>query len=88
VRNPEETIGASKSIAHAEEMRSRGWSEPAAINAPVEDEAVEPVLGMNQKHILPAQSYCFFFFASSLPQNFSLLPTYPLSYLPLPTSHH
>jgi hypothetical protein len=60
VQNPEETIGASKSIAHAEEMRSEGWSEPAATNAPVEDEAVEPVLGMNQKHILTAQSYCFF----------------------------
>jgi hypothetical protein len=31
-----------------------GWSEPAATNAPDEDEAVQAVLGMNQKHISPA----------------------------------
>jgi hypothetical protein len=30
-----------------------GWSEPAATNAPVEDEAVQAVLGKNKKHILP-----------------------------------
>jgi hypothetical protein len=68
-----------------------GWSEPAATNAPVEDEAVEAVLGMNQNHILPIQSYCFFLsllypkkFPSYLPP--SHLP--PLSYLcvPSPTS--
>jgi hypothetical protein len=29
-----------------------GWSEPAATNAPVEDEAIQVVLGMNQKSIL------------------------------------
>jgi hypothetical protein len=29
-----------------------GWSEPAATNAPVEDEAIQAVLWMNQKHIL------------------------------------
>jgi hypothetical protein len=29
-----------------------GWNEPTAANAPIEDEAVEVVLGMNQKHIL------------------------------------
>jgi hypothetical protein len=28
-----------------------GWSEPAATSAPVQDEAVQAVLGMNQKHI-------------------------------------
>jgi len=64
----------------------QGWSEPAATNAPVKDEAVEVVLGMNQNHILPAQFFCFFAFI--LPQNISLLPTYllpPPSYLP-PTS--
>jgi len=30
-----------------------GWSEPTTTNAPVEDEAVQVVLGVNQKHILP-----------------------------------
>jgi len=29
-----------------------GWSETTATNAPVQDEAVQAVLGMNQKHIL------------------------------------
>jgi hypothetical protein len=64
-----------------------GWSELAPTNAPVEDEPVQPVLRMNQNHILPAQIYIFFP-ASTLPQNISLLPTYLLptpSYLP-PTS--
>jgi hypothetical protein len=63
-----------------------GWSEPAATNAPAEDEAVEVVLGMNQNHILLAQIYIIFP-ASILPQNIFLLPTYllPLTYL-LPTS--
>jgi hypothetical protein len=32
------------------------WNELVATNAPVEDEAIEIVLRMNQKHILPAQS--------------------------------
>jgi hypothetical protein len=59
-----------------------GWSEPAATNAPFEDEAVEAVLGMNQNHILPAQIYIFFP-ASTLPQNISLLPTYLLPTSPL-----
>jgi len=59
-----------------------GWSEPAATNAPVEDEAVEAISGMNQNHILPAQSYCFF--PSLLcPKNF---PSYlPHSHLPPPS---
>ncbi len=34
-----------------------GWSEPAATNAPVQDDAVEAVFKMNQKHILPAWNY-------------------------------
>jgi hypothetical protein len=65
-----------------------GWSEPAATNAPDEDEAVEAVLGMNQNHILPAQIYIFFP-ASTLPQNISLLPTYlpPPSYFLLTPSY-
>ncbi len=62
-----------------------GWSEQAATNAPIEDEAVEAVLGMNQKHILPAQSYCFFLFLLC-PKNF---PSYiPPSHLPPPSYLH
>jgi hypothetical protein len=46
-------------------QQSEGWSEPAATSAPVQDEAVQAVLGMNQKHILPcpsspAQGFWFF----------------------------
>jgi hypothetical protein len=70
------------------EAQRQGWSEPAATNAPVEDEAVQPVLGMNQNHIRTAQIYIFSP-TSTLPQNISPLPTYlppPTSYLPLPTS--
>jgi hypothetical protein len=64
-----------------------GWSELETTNAPIEDEAVEALLGMNQNHILPAQIYTFFP-TSTLPQNIFLLPTYlppTTSYL-LPTS--
>jgi len=59
-----------------------GWSEQAAINASIEDEVVQAVLGMNQKHILPYSKFLVFS-ASSLPQSFSLL--LPLSYLPPPS---
>jgi hypothetical protein len=52
------------------------WSEPAATNALVEDEVVQAVLGMNQKHILPCPKFLVFS-TSSLPQSFSLLPTSP-----------
>jgi hypothetical protein len=43
-----------------------GWSEPAATNAPVEDEPVQPVLRMN---ILPDRRDFFFhlLFAGPLP---------------------
>jgi hypothetical protein len=52
-----------------------GWNEPAATNAPVEDEAIQAVLGMNQKHILfPSPGI---FQPPSLPQNLPLLPTSP-----------
>ncbi len=63
-----------------------GWNEPVITNAPVEDEVVEAVLGMNQNHILPTQIYIYFP-ASTVPQNIFLLPTYllPLTYLPPPT---
>jgi hypothetical protein len=68
-----------------------GRSEPEATNAPVEDEALDAILGMNQKHILPAESYWFFpsllcpkKFSSYLPP--SHLPPPPIfvspSYLP------
>jgi len=64
-----------------------GWSEPAATNAPIEDEAIQAVLGMNQKHILPYPKFLVFS-ASSLPQSFSLLPTSLLFTSPLlPPSH-
>jgi len=61
-----------------------GWSEPAATNAPVQDAAVQAVLGMNQKHILfPCPGI---FHPLSLPQNFPFLPTYPHpNILPSPT---
>jgi hypothetical protein len=52
----------------------KGWSEPTATNAPVEDEAIEAVLGMNQKYILPYPKLLVFS-TTSLPQFFSLLPT-------------
>jgi hypothetical protein len=29
-----------------------GWNEPTATNAPIQHEAIQAVLGMNQKHIL------------------------------------
>jgi len=60
-----------------------GWSETIATNALVQDEAVQAVLGMNQKHILlPCPGI---FQPPSLPQNFPLLPT---STLLLPPSPH
>jgi hypothetical protein len=34
-----------------------GWNEQATTNAPIEDEAVQAVLRMNQKIILPARNY-------------------------------
>ncbi len=55
-----------------------GWSEPAATNAPAEDELVQPVLRMN---IIPARQGFFFhlLFASKF-FTYPLLPT--PSYLP------
>jgi hypothetical protein len=34
-------------------VKNPGWSELVATNAQVQDEAIQAVLGMNQKHILP-----------------------------------
>jgi len=60
-----------------------GWSEPAATSAPVQDEAVQALLGMNQKHILFVCPGIFQ--PPSLPQKFPLLLTPPPS-PSLPTS--
>jgi len=58
-----------------------GWSEPAATNAPVEDEPIQPVLRMN---ILPARRDFFLDLLSAL--KFSTSPFLPTpSYLPPPT---
>ncbi len=51
------------------------WSEPGATSAPVQDEAIQAILGLNQKHIL--FPYPRIFQPPSLPQNFPLLPTSP-----------
>jgi hypothetical protein len=58
------------------------WSELIATNALVQDEVVQAVLGMNQKHILPCPRFLVFS-TSSLPQSFFHLPTSPflLTYL-------
>ncbi len=53
--------------------------EPIDTNALVEDEAVQAILGMNQKHILPYPKF-FVFSSFFLSQSF---PSYlPPSYLP------
>jgi hypothetical protein len=62
------------------EAPSLGWSEPAATNAPVEDEPVQPVLRMN---ILPARRVFFFHLFSAPPTSPLLSPLLPPpSYLP------
>ncbi len=45
--------------AHAP-LLAKGWSEPAATNAPVQDEPVEAVLRMNKNPILLALMDFFF----------------------------
>lgn len=54
-------------------FKSWGWNEPAPTSAPVQDEAVQVILGMNQKHIL--FPYPGIFQPLFQPQNFPLLPT-------------
>jgi len=56
-----------------------GWSEPVATNALVEDEAIEVVFKMNQKHIPLARNY-WFFEPLLYPKNFPYLP--PSSFPP------
>ncbi len=59
-------------------LLGKGWSEPAATNAPVEDELVQPVLRMN---ILQARRG--FFFHLLFASKFSTSPLLPTpSYLP------
>ncbi len=53
------------------------WSEPVTTIALVQDEVIQAILGMNQKHILPRPRFLVFS-VSSLPQSFS-------SYLPPPS---
>jgi len=59
-----------------------GRSELATTSAPIQDEAIQAILGMNQKHILPCPRFLIFS-ACILPQSFSILPTplLPPSYL-------
>ncbi len=64
-------------------MFGLGWSEPAATNAPVQDEPVEAILRMNKNPILPAHMF-FFSHLLSTPKFSHLLPT---TYLPPPTYH-
>ncbi len=65
------------------QLSTHGWSEPAATNAPVEDEPVQPVLRMN---ILLARRD-FFFHLLSAPK-FSTSPLLPTTYQPHPPSLH
>ncbi len=59
-----------------------GWSEPMPTNAPIEDEAVEVILGMNQNTSSLTQSF-WFFQPLLCPKNF---PSYlPPSHLPPPS---
>jgi len=62
-----------------------GWSEPAATNAPVEDETIQAVLGMNHKNksSSPAQG---FFSPRLCPKIFPsyLLPPSPTSLTSFP----
>jgi hypothetical protein len=65
-------------------VKKLGWSEPAATSAPVQDEAVQAILGMNQKHILFS---CQGIFQPPFSAPKFSPPTYfPPSYLP-PSPH-
>jgi len=60
-----------------------GWSEPGATSAPVQDEAIQAVLGMSQKHILFP---CPKDFSAPFSASKFLLPTYfpPTSFTSFP----
>jgi len=57
---------------------NKGWSEPVATSAPVQDEAVQAVLGMIQKHVLPSPRFLVFSTSFLLPKFFP--PTYFTSF--------
>ncbi len=63
---------------------ARAWSEPAATNAPIQDELGEAVLRMNKNPILLARMD-YFSHLFSAPKFSPLLPT---TYQPLPPSLH
>jgi len=66
-------------MSHPPSCGNLGWSEPAATSAPIQ--AVQAVLGMNQKHILfPCPGmflFCLKIFPSYLHPTFPLLPPSP-----------
>jgi hypothetical protein len=57
---------------------NKGWSEPIATSAPVQDEAIQVVFGMNQKHVLPCPRFLVFSTFFLLPKFFP--PTYFTSF--------
>ncbi len=76
-------IGPLSEMLVGKRARS-AWSEPAATNAPVQDELVEAVLWMNKNPILPA---CMdFFFPPLLCPKIFPPPTYhlPPPFIPSP----
>ncbi len=62
-------------IDHNHNLQVLSWSEPTTTNAPIEDEAIQTILRMDQKPIF--FPYPRIFQPPSLPQNFPLLPTSP-----------
>jgi hypothetical protein len=64
--------------------QEHGWNEPAATSAPVQDEAVEAILGMSPN----ISKYNIFYFPLPLPRVISALfsaPKFsPPTYLPPP----
>jgi hypothetical protein len=72
------SLGQKKKVqndSYKRHLWKKGWSEPAATNAPVEDEPVQPVLRMN---ILPARRDFFFHLLSAPKFSTSPPPTYHL----------
>ncbi len=84
---------SSLMLLHEQEpiVVARAWSEPAATNAPIQDELGEAVLRMNKNPILLARMD-YFSHLFSAPKFSPLLPTtylppLPISYLSPPTYH-
>jgi len=80
-------IGVAHEIIMAMEFSSLvqlfGWSEPAATNAPVEDEPVQPVLRMNM--LLACRDFFFHLLSAPKFSTSPLLPTPPTYHLPSPS---